>query len=351
MFSRPSWLLTAAFWVLFGAISGLQIQISMLSHHHSWPLLIGYQVLVWSLWIAITLAIGVLLRRAPLVPARPGPIALHVAAALAFAALHTAASVGIELWLKPYDLRNPTEFTERFSDIAIRLIPLEILLYGLVVLAYHVAASAARERERERQAAQLETSLAEARLQALKLQIQPHFLFNTLNGISSLVRGGESAQAIGMIGGLSDLLRYSLDHGGGARVPLEEEAAMVGRYFDIQRLRFSDRLEVELDLAPETSRAAVPVLLLQPLAENAIQHGVARSQAKGRVTVRARRQGDELCIEVFNTGTLAVGAPSGIGLSTTTSRLAQMYGDRACIELREEDGGVVARVRIPWSTT
>jgi two-component system LytT family sensor kinase len=351
MISRPSWLRTVVFWVLFGAISGLQIQMSMLDHHHFWPLLIGYQVLVWSLWIGITLAIGALLQRAPLIPARPGPIALHLAAALAFAELHTAASVGIKLWLKPYDVMNPTEFTEGFNEVANHLIPLEILLYCLVVLAYHVAASAARERERERRAAQLETSLVEARLQALKLQIQPHFLFNTLNGISSLVRGGQNAQAIGMIGGLSDLLRYSLEHGGVAHVPLEEEAAMVGRYFEIQRLRFSDRLEVELDLPPETSRAAVPVLLLQPLAENAIQHGVARSQAKGRVTVRVRRHDDELWIEVLNTGTLTSGAQPGIGLSTTTSRLAQMYGDRARFELREENGGVVARVRIPWSTT
>jgi LytS/YehU family sensor histidine kinase len=212
----------------------------------------------------------------------------------------------------------------------------------------HVAGSAARDRERERRAAQLETSLAEARLQALKLQIQPHFLFNTMNDISSLVRGGQGEEAIGMIAGLSDLLRYSLDRGGGTLVTLEEEVAMAGRYLDLQRMRFADRLEVEVEIPRELSRASVPVLLLQPLAENAIQHGVARSHAGGRVAVRARRDGEELRIEVFNTGRLRPGLRPGIGLSTTLSRLAQLYGDRARFELVEGGGGVTARVTIPW---
>src|SRR5258705_588256 len=109
----------------------------------------------------------------------------------------------------------------------------------------------ARERERERRAAQLETSLAEARLHALSLQIQPHFLFNTLNGIASLVRAGQNAQAIGMIGGLSDLLRYALDRAAGARVALAEERAMLERYLQIQRLRLPDRLALEVQISPQ----------------------------------------------------------------------------------------------------
>jgi hypothetical protein len=342
-------LLTALFWILFGAISGLQIQISMLAHHHSWPLLIGYQILVWSIWIAYSFAIGALVRRVPLVPTRPGPVTLHLAVALAFAMLHTTLWVGVEMWLKPYDFMNPTAFGHRFKWVTLCQVPLELLLYGLVALAYHVGDAAERERERQRRAAQLETSLAEARLHALRLQIQPHFLFNTLNGISSLVRGGQNAEAIGMIGGLSDLLRYSLDRVGGASVSLEEEATMLERYLEIQRLRFADRLTVEIDIPRDTLRAEVPVLLLQPLAENAIRHGVALSDAPGRIAVRARHDGDALRIEVFNTGRLDPAARDGIGLSTTTSRLSQTFGDRACFELTEEAGGVIARVTLPWS--
>jgi hypothetical protein len=353
MLSRAAqgrWLIVG-FWVLFGAISGLQIQISMLSHHHSWPLVISYQVIVWSLWILYTLAIGRLVRRVPLAPPRPAAIALHLAVAVVFAVVHTALWVGVEFWLVPYDFMNPTDFGERYADVTICQLPLELLLYGLVALAVRVADTSARVRERERQAAQLETSLAEARLHALELQIQPHFLFNTLNGIAALVRGGQNAEAVGMIGGLSDLLRYALDRAGGPRVALAEERAMLERYLGIQRLRFPDRLAVEVDVPPEVERAAVPVLLLQPLAENAVRHGIAQSTAPGRLVVRARRDGETLVIEVWNTGRLDAVARRGIGLSTTAARLAQSYGERARLELVEEDGGVMARVILPWSET
>jgi len=338
-----------AFWLLFGAISGLQIQLSMLAHHHSWVLVLGYQVLVWAVWIACSHVIAALVRRVPLVPPRPLPILLHLGVALAFATLHAMFWVGVELWLRPYDFMNPVAFLPRFEEIAFVQVPLELVLYALVALAWNADALAARDRERERQAAQLEKSLAEARLHALELQLQPHFLFNTLNGIASLIRAGQQAQAIEMMGGLSDLLRYSLEHAGGTRVTLEAEAGMARRYLDIQRLRFADRLTTELDVAPEARRAQVPVLLLQPLAENAIQHGIAASSASGRVSIHARREGDELRIEVRNTGRLGVARREGVGLSTTISRLAQMYGERARFELLEEPGGVIARVAIPWS--
>jgi len=344
-------LLTIGFWWLFGAISGLEIQVSMLDHHHSWPLLLGYQVLVWSVWIAYTFAIGALVRRVPLLPPRLLSVAFHVATALVFAVLHTTLWVGAELWLVPYDFMNPTEFLPRFLGVTICQLPLEILLYSLVALAHHLRAATERERERERRAAQLETSLAEARLHALRLQIQPHFLFNTLNGISALVRGGQSSEAIGMIGGLSELLRYSLDRGTGMRTTLEEEATMVERYLDVERLRFGPRLAATLTIPPGIARAEVPVLLLQPLVENAIRHGVAQSQAPGRVEVRARREADVLHLEVFNTGRLDPNWQEGIGLSNTISRLSQMYGDTARFELTETEAGVRARVTIPWSAT
>jgi hypothetical protein len=342
-------LFTVGFWVLFGAISGLQIQISMLSHHHSWALVVGYQVLVWSAWIAFSFAIGSLVRRFPVFPARPGAIALHLAVAIAFVVAHSAAWVAVELWLRPYDFMNPAAFQPRFEGVLLCQLPLELLLYAAVVLAYVVGDAAARERERERRAAQLETSLAEARLHALELQIQPHFLFNTLNGISSLVRAGQNREAVAMIGGLSDLLRYALDRAGGQRTALEEEAAMAGRYLEIQRLRFPDRLSVEFDVAKDARRAAVPVLLLQPLVENAVRHGIARSDGPGRVAVRAERRGDDVTIEVWNSGRLDAARTNGIGLATTIERLAQSYGARARFELEPRDGGVLARVVLPWS--
>jgi len=339
----------AGAWSLFGAFSGLQIQISMLSHHHSWLAVISYQVLVWSLWIPITLAIGALLRRVPLRDFRPSAVVLHAALALVFGIAHVAAWIVAELVLVPYDFMNPTRFLPRFIHVGYFQVPIEIVLYSLVVLAYYVDETSVRAREHERKAAQLETSLAEARLHALELQTQPHFLFNTLNGIASLVRAGQTKEALTMIGGLSDLLRYALDRAGGGTVPLAEEARTVERYLQIQSLRFPNRLSFEVQVDPGAARAAVPALLLQPLVENAVRHGLSRSDAAGRIALSAERRGEQVAIEIFNTGHLDADRKHGIGLSNTIARLSQLHGDQASFELATHDGGVMARVTLPWS--
>ena len=342
-------LLTAVCWPLFGAFSGLQIQISMLSHHHSWLAVISYQVLVWSLWIPITLAIGALLRRVPLRRLPPAGLMLHAAAAFAFGIAHVAAWIAAELVLVPYDFMNPTSFLPRFYRVAFFQVPIEMVLYSLVVLAYSVDETSERARENERKAAQLETSLAQARLHALELQTQPHFLFNTLNGIAALVRAGQPKEALTMIGGLSDLLRYALDRAGGGTVPLAEEVKTVERYLEIQSLRFGNRLSFEVRVDPDAARAAVPALLLQPLVENAVRHGLSRSDAPGRIALTAERRGEQVAIEIFNTGRLDGARKNGIGLSNTMARLSQLHGDRARFELAEHDSGVMARVMLPWS--
>src|SRR4051795_5110540 len=189
-------------------------------------------------------------------------------------------------------------------------VPVELILY-LVVAGIA-------------QAMQLQTSLTNARLHALELQLQPHFLFNTLNTISSLVRTEQNNEAVGMIAGLSDLLRYTLDHAGRQQVTLDEESAMLRRYLEIQQGRFPDRLTFSIDISPDVRRAAVPTFILQPLAENAIRHGLARSAGAGVVNVRAFRSGDGVRIEMFNSGSLAPAQDGGIGLTNTRERLRQL---------------------------
>jgi two-component system, LytTR family, sensor kinase len=341
--------LIAGFWLLLGAISTLQIQISMLSHGHSWARVLAYQELVWGVWIAYTFAIVALVRRVPLVPARPGPVIVHAVVAIVLGVTHLVIWVAAEFVLVPYDVMNPTDFGRRFRSLTIFQLPLELLLYGLVVLAHRADEASRLQRERERRAAQLEASLAQARLQALELQTQPHFLFNTLNGIAALVRGRENDKALAMIDGLSELLRYALDRGGGAVVALEEEARTVARYLEIQRIRFADRLAVEVRVGPDTRRAAIPALLLQPLAENAVRHGTARSAGPGRIVIESARAGADLVITIDNTGTLDAERRSGIGLSTTAARLAELHGGRARVELAAHDGGVRARVVLPYA--
>ncbi|HEX4461555.1 MAG TPA: histidine kinase, partial [Polyangia bacterium] len=190
-------------------------------------------------------------------------------------------------------------------------------------------------------------SLAQARLATLELQLQPHFLFNTLHTIAGLVRQERSADAVAMIAGLSDLLRYSLDHAGRHAVPLGDELAIVGRYLEIQRLRFSDRLTVELDAPDDTRRALVPTLLLQPLAENAVRHGIEAAVRDGSISVRARRDGDALVLVVANSGDLS-GDREGIGIANTRARLTQLFGARHSFRLESAGGNVTATIRLPF---
>jgi two-component system LytT family sensor kinase len=344
-----AWLLVTVGWTLFGVVCGLQVWLSMITHGHSLARMTLFYVAVWGAWIPASFAVAAFARRLPLVPLRRLPVLAHTLAACAWGVLHAALWVELTLFIVPYDKMNPSTFTRTFQSTAFFQMPTELVLYALVALSAHALDYYARDRAHEVRSAQLESSLSEARLHALELQIQPHFLFNTLNAVSALVRTGQAKDAVRMIGGLSDLLRYALDRSGGQRVRVEEEAEMLRQYLEIQRLRFPDRLTYEIDVSPEARRAAVPVLLLQPLAENAIRHGIAGSTGAGRVHVKVFRQGDTLRVEMHNSGRLAETPSRGIGIANTVARLEQLYGEHQAFDLRGEKGGVMARVTIPWS--
>jgi hypothetical protein len=338
----------ASFWVLFGLISGIQVWISMITHGHSVPLLIGYNVIVWGAWFFFTGVIVWLEKRFPLVPPKRLAVFVHILAACSIAVIHTLFWLGAMLVMRPYD-RMTAELAElRVAEAIFFRLPLEGMIYCLVLGAAMAFDFYERYRDRTLQAAQLEVSLADARLHALELQIQPHFLFNTLNAVSSLVRSRRNEEAVTMIAGLSDLLRYTLDHAGEQHVALQEELVVLGRYLEIQHSRFPDRMSFTIDAAPDTLRGAVPTLLLQPLAENAVRHGIAMSAAPGVVEIRAFRSGDALQIEVFNSGALDARAARGIGLRNTLARLQHLYGQQARFDLAGAKGGVMATVSIPW---
>jgi two-component system sensor histidine kinase AlgZ len=145
------------------------------------------------------------------------------------------------------------------------------------------------------------------------------------------------------------LLRYTLDHAGQQRVKLEEELAVLQRYLEIQRFRFPDRMAFRIDASADVRKGVVPTLILQPLAENAVRHGIAPSASPGVVEVRAFRADDRLCIEVFNSGSISAASPRGIGLSNTLERLRHIYGDGWKFDLENAKGGVMASLSIPWS--
>ena len=207
-------------------------------------------------------------------------------------------------------------------------------------------------RHRHLHASELEASLAKSHLQVLKTQLQPHFLFNTLNTVAELVHTDPEA-ADQMITRLGRLLRLSLDHAGHQVVPLRQEADFLRVYMDIEQVRFRDRLQVVWDLAPDTLDAAVPTLLWQPVLENAIRHGVSPLMGRGRIVIVSHREADDLVLEIRDNGT---GLPEGevpregVGLRNIRERVAQLYGHRARFTLRPNlGGGTIATLRLPFA--
>ena len=226
-----------------------------------------------------------------------------------------------------------------------------VLLYGIVLLIHYAVKYYARYQEGRVRASQLEARLAEAQLTALKMQLHPHFLFNTLHSISTLVNeDAEAAEA--MIARLSELLRLSLENTGAQEVPLSQELEFIERYLEIEQIRFEDRLRVHFDIDPQTLDAQVPNLILQPLVENAIRHGIAHN-AGGNVEVRSSLVEGKLLLQVLDDGVGLVAGKClnrpGLGLSNTQARLDAIYGKEHDFVLRNaSNGGAEAAIRIPF---
>ena len=322
---------------------------------HGWTDALARNLPPWGLWALFTPLIFHLSRRFPLergLMRRTLPV--HLAAALGLIGVHHVLYVGTAFaigWPAEYNHTPPTFLLKQITGKT----TLYLLIYFAVVGAFHALDYHRRLREREVAASRLQASLAEAHLHALKTQIQPHFLFNTLNAVSVLVLKGETQCAIRMLSRLSDLLRLTLESSGAQEVTLREELELLGRYLDIERVRFADRLTVDIDAAPEAMEARVPSLILQPLVENAVRHGVAQTLGAGRIEVRATREGERLRLEVRDTGPgLPPGGQvtDGIGLSNTRGRLAHLYGADARFTIGgAPGGGALATVELPFRTS
>lgn len=229
------------------------------------------------------------------------------------------------------------------------LIGFRLPIYLAIIGAAHAAHFYRRSQERERRTLELEASLARARLETLKMQLQPHFLFNSLNAIAELVHHDSNA-ADDMLTALSGLLRLTLDTSSEQQLPLRRELEIVEKYLAIERVRFGDRLKVRLDISPDVYNAQVPTLLLQPLVENAIHHGLEPKTGQGALTIRATRDGNTLKLEVSDNGAgLPQGLPTkeGIGLTNTRARLQELYGQDATLELYGRDG-LTVDIHLPY---
>lgn len=230
-----------------------------------------------------------------------------------------------------------------------------LIFYALITAVGFVMGTQRRLRERELHASQLQARLVEAQLHGLRMQLQPHFLFNTLNTVAMFVRDGDAATSIRVLTRLSELLRHVLDTGAAQEVPLGVEMEHARRYLEIEALRFSDRLRVEFDVPADLEPALLPNLAVQPLIENAIRHGIARQGTPGRIEVSAARRGDQLGIRVYNDGPpldaeWRQAHAAGIGLRNTSLRLQHLYGERASLSVVNMNGGVVAELLLPYHT-
>jgi two-component system LytT family sensor kinase len=230
--------------------------------------------------------------------------------------------------------------------------PFGVAVYFAVVGTEHAIRYFVEARDRDLQLAQVSEQLTAARFAALQAQLNPHFLFNTLNTIAVFVRDGDRAGAARMIEQLAEVLRRTLNRGQFNEIALKEEIELVRHYLAIEQARFPDRLVAVLDLDSSLSSAAVPSFAVQHLVENAVRHGVAKSAHGGRIEVSARRDGDALVVAVTDDGPgfdLAAGPPEGHGIANTRDRLRALFGARAQVTVEQQPaGGTRATLRVPY---
>ena len=346
-------LLTGGIWLVKNAARGNPLD---------WGAILVPEILFWNGWGAVAPVVFWLCGQLPLRLATTSwRLILHLPAALVLPlcgyglalALQGAGRVllGAEVDAVFADLRG------RFEGHYIYGIGFIFgcLIYGLTASAAYARSYYSGFRREALRRSQLEAQLAAAQLQALKMQLHPHFFFNTLNSISSLLHRDVQA-ADSMLAKLGDFLRLTLDQHHLEQVALAAEFEFVRRYMEIEQIRFGDRLSVSLDASPEALGASVPNLLLQPLVENAVGHGVAQSIAEGRIEVSARVQGGRLQVGIADSGPgLVAGVQAkglfdkGIGLANTRARLTEHYGTEFSLDLRNGPlGGLQVSLEIPY---
>jgi signal transduction histidine kinase len=277
---------------------------------------------------------------------------IHVPSVALFSFAHIAVIAGVRWWLASGMLSDP--LWNEVKRSALMNFDWEMMTYWAIAGLSHAVLYYRESRERALRTSQLETRLVEAQMAALRHQLQPHFLFNTLHAISTLMHRDVDA-ADRTLMRLSDLLRMTLENLGRHQNTLKSELDFLSKYLEIEQTRFADRLVVRFDVEPDALDALLPTLLLQPLVENAIKHGVSKKTGPGHIDIRARQDHDKLWIEVRDDGrglseTALTALQKGIGVSTTRARLQHQFGADFRFEFHRLEEGVAVVVAVPWRT-
>jgi len=347
----PVWALISAAWLVPAILAVVNAYAQgRLNHESSNPWFLAWVGGDWLIYGALTPVVFLIARRLPL---RGGVLATHLVLNFLISIVFCGLWAGAGILLRRALIAGPDgAMTWQFTvSWFFTTLPFGVAVYFAVLGIEHATYYFRVVRERDTQAARMATQLAEAQLGALRMQLHPHFLFNSLNAIGVLVRDRDIGGASRMLELLSDVLRQVLNATRVQETTLADELTFVRNYLAIEQIRFADRLRVMTDVDPSVLTAAVPAFILQPILENAMRHGIARRSDAGVVTIIARRDADDLVLTVSDDGPGPDTAPvtSGVGLTNTRTRLSTLYGAAGQLTLaRGPGGGAVATIRLPY---
>jgi two-component system, LytTR family, sensor kinase len=350
------WRWIAAIW-LAGGLFDASLTVGVMhaeGRNHPWPPLFAIELAGWIPWALATPLVIHLARRYPMLRSVSlRAVAVHVATFAALSMVTEAWSAELQVLFNPWGNRRWPTFVDTFTTTLLYQVVTFLIAYALILTVTYVADAKESIARQITETARLNEELSKAQLAALRRQIEPHFMYNALNSIAGLVRDNRNDSAVSMIVGLSEFLRRASEDSHRSQVTLLEEVEYLQRYLDIQKTRFGERLQVSLDIPAELLRAQVPNLLLQPLVENAIKHGIAKRVAGGTVRVAGACHNGNLCLSVYND------APSlptdwqvtqtGVGIGNLRTRLQILHGNDSGLQLRQVDtGGVEVAVTLPF---
>ena len=356
IFESPRWYWIFAVWLGIGLFDATQTVFVMRAEgmHHYWTSLYFTQLLAWLPFMIATPLILRLGHKFPLSDwNRATNWTVHVFAAVIICLIYSLWVSMFEEWLNPWAfVPGPDPFGKLLLRKFFSSILSTAILYGLVLLVGHILATQRQFALQQAETARLSEQLTKAQLNALRRQIEPHFLFNTLNAIAGLVREQRNEAAVTMIARLSEFLRRTVSDSDRQQVALSEELEFTQKYLEIQKVRFVDRLAFGVDVPADLLSARVPSLILQPMVENAIKHGIAKRAQGGAISIAAARTNGTLTLRIFNEGPSLPGGwestTSGIGVQNVRTRLQNLYGSGFELNLRNVRDGVEASLSLPY---
>jgi two-component system, LytTR family, sensor kinase len=354
---RPAqWLWIAAIWCA-GALFDASQTIFMMhaeGRHRPWLPLFAIELVSWLPWALATPFIVGFARRYPIsYDSSARALAVHLAAFATVSAVTETWSAWLQVLFNPWGNRRWPTFVDTWSTTLAFQALTFLIVYALILTVTYLMDARDRIARQASETARLNEELSRAQLAALRSQLDPHFMYNALNSIAGLVRDQKGDAAVSMIVGLSEFLRRASEDCHRSQVTLAEEVEYLQRYLDIQKARFGERLQVSVEIPAELLRAQVPNLLLQPLVENAIKHGIAKRVVGGTVRVAGARLDGNLCLSVYNDGPELLRdwqvTPTGVGIGNLRTRLQILHGNRSGLQLKPAVGdGVEVVVTLPF---